>query len=143
MEGLQWRIGNATTVRIWGDRWLPKQPGRLILSPIQGLDQGSTVDALMTDGRWNRQLINSIFNPDQAQQILELPLNHRNPVNVLFWNGTRNGANILADAIANYAVLVQNQEMVWIEELLPDLDLVASSDVTLVFAPNDIFSLFL
>ncbi|KAK2653506.1 hypothetical protein Ddye_013362 [Dipteronia dyeriana] len=56
-RGSRWRIGRGDSVRVYGDRWVPRPPTFKIISPMQ-LDEHVTVDCLKTEfGGWNVELI--------------------------------------------------------------------------------------
>jgi hypothetical protein len=74
-EGLIWRIGNEERVRIWDDPWLPKgltrkpiTPRRAsILTRVNGLINPLT-------GDWDVELIQDNFLPEDAEEILRIPI---------------------------------------------------------------------
>lgn len=92
-EGLVWRVGNGSNVRIWKDRWLPSPNTFWVCSPPVGLDMNATVDALI-DGNtmgWNVPLLESTFTAEEVQVIQSIPLSCTNQEDVQIWRGTKNG----------------------------------------------------
>lgn len=69
-EGLIWRIGNVTNVRIWEDPWLPKGTTRKPVTP-KGATFLTRVNELIntTMGDWDRQLVQETFWPEDAEDI--------------------------------------------------------------------------
>lgn len=46
-KGAQWRIGDGHSVKIWGDRWIPKKNNPRIISPILHGQADSRVSCLI------------------------------------------------------------------------------------------------
>jgi hypothetical protein len=74
-EGIIWRIGNGSQVRIWEDPWLPfgitRQPATykddcplVLVSEL--IDEGTCT--------WKKELINQYFHPNDVKIILSIPL---------------------------------------------------------------------
>ncbi|CAL1372065.1 unnamed protein product [Linum trigynum] len=47
-DGLRWRIGNGSSLKIWGDKWLPNEGDNYITSRPMGLPVDSTVRELIS-----------------------------------------------------------------------------------------------
>jgi len=69
-----WRVGDGRLVNVWEDNWLPYQNGHKIWSSKPpNCDIMFVSDLIHHDIRcWNAPLINEIFLPFKAQQILQL-----------------------------------------------------------------------
>jgi hypothetical protein len=73
-NGLIWRIGDGTQVRIWEDPWIrygftrrPRTPRRgVLLSKVAELNDPNT-------GTWDTQLVRDIFWEEDATNILSIP----------------------------------------------------------------------
>jgi hypothetical protein len=74
-EGLIWRIGNGENVNIWEDPWIPKGLTRKPATP-RGANILSKVSELINPvtGEWDEQLIAKIFWPEDASEILRIPI---------------------------------------------------------------------
>ena len=74
-EGIIWRIGNGESVRIWEDPWLPKGLTRKLATPIR-INLLIKVSELINPitGVWDEQLICEIFWPEDANDILRIPI---------------------------------------------------------------------
>ncbi|XP_039037220.1 uncharacterized mitochondrial protein AtMg00310-like [Hibiscus syriacus] len=74
-NGMGWRIGTGLSVSIWNDFWLPGFSTRKVTStPSTQVELVS--DIISIDGRnWNRDLINSVFNDEDAKSILNITAN--------------------------------------------------------------------
>jgi hypothetical protein len=74
-EGIIWRIGNGENVRIWEDPWLPKGITRKPITP-RGASLLTKVNELinLVTGEWDEQLVNDSFWPQDAEEILWIPI---------------------------------------------------------------------
>lgn len=70
-RGYIWRVGDGSQINIWNDNWIPSSHNMKILTP-RGNILVSTVNELISpiDGRWDEQLIRSMFWPVDAHRIL-------------------------------------------------------------------------
>ena len=70
-EGLIWRIGNGTSVKIWGDKWLPMPSTYTVQSQPITLTREVKVSALIDEGTrwWNQTLLQENFNQKEVQLI--------------------------------------------------------------------------
>ena len=72
MEGWQW----GKKIRIWQDHWLPrKHPFLLFECPIVDYED-STVDVLIDphSRQWNKELVDGLFNEEEAELIKKISL---------------------------------------------------------------------
>jgi hypothetical protein len=92
-DGLVWRIGDGSNVKIWQDRWLPTPITYSVQSPPRVIPPDSLVSAIIDQEThtWNIELINSIFMPDEAKVIASIPLCSSLPLDKLVWQGTTDG----------------------------------------------------
>ena len=74
-EGIVWRIGDGSQVRLWNDPWLPRGTTRRPVT-AQGESDIEWVSELIdnTSMTWNRELIAELFHVDDAQTIMAIPL---------------------------------------------------------------------
>ena len=74
-EGIIWRIDNGESVRIWEDPWLPKELTRKPATP-KGTNLLIKVSELINPvtGVWDEQLIRETFWPEDANEILRIPI---------------------------------------------------------------------
>jgi hypothetical protein len=93
VEGLQWRVGDGQSIKIWGEKWLPIPSSYSVQSTPRSL----TVDCLVADlidhdlRKWNEGLIQAEFEEEEAKLISGIPLNPLLPKDKLIWRGTVNG----------------------------------------------------
>ena len=93
IQGSRWRVGNASLINIWTDRWLPSETNQKACSPRTILPVEATVvdlmDFLAPQPRWKDFLIDSIFFPFEASIIKAIPLSIRRPEDTLIWTKNR------------------------------------------------------
>ena len=80
--GSVWRVGDVMSIKIRGDKWLPRPHGSCIVLPISILSPNSMVSALIEDDShsWNLDLIQLEFLSHEARTILGIPLSiHNSP----------------------------------------------------------------
>jgi hypothetical protein len=76
-QRLIWRVGDEHSIKIWGDRWIPKPTSFMVQSPMMGTSftSDSTLDSLMDRkiGGWNVALLRSTFLAEEADVISKIP----------------------------------------------------------------------
>jgi hypothetical protein len=92
-EGAIWRIGNGDDVRVWGDKWLPTPTSHSVQSPRINWVEDMRVSSLINKDlkQWNSPLIASIFLPEEAEVITNIPLSQSLPRDWLIWRCTKDG----------------------------------------------------
>ncbi|KAG2540904.1 hypothetical protein PVAP13_9NG588514 [Panicum virgatum] len=90
-RGYIWRVGDDTQINIWEDRWIPGSHNLKVLTP-RGNIVISTVDELINpiDGRWDEEMIRSLFWPVDVHRILQIPI-YDGREDLIAWNQNRNG----------------------------------------------------
>jgi len=86
-----WRVGDGRLINVWEDNWLPYQNGHKIWShKPPNCDIMFVSDLIHHDIRcWNAPLINEIFLPFEAQQILQLPISFSQLQDEFVWGASR------------------------------------------------------
>ncbi|KAK3224166.1 hypothetical protein Dsin_011191 [Dipteronia sinensis] len=76
-KGLRWRVGDGTLIRIYKDKWIPRQSTFKILSqPLLGSE--ATVEQILSpSGGWNDALIAQSFTKDDVEAIQSIPIGSR------------------------------------------------------------------
>lgn len=89
-EGLLWRIGDGTQVKIWRDRWIPSTNSHIIQSPSHVLRHDAKVcEIIDADTKWwNIPLIEQIFPVEIVEQICSIPISPLEMQDRLVWAGT-------------------------------------------------------
>ena len=66
----------ANKIKIFGDRWLPREKPAKVISSLNSIPAEWTVSRLMDPcgARWNDQLMDAMFLPFEAQRIKGIPI---------------------------------------------------------------------
>nr|XP_027095012.1 uncharacterized protein LOC113715059 [Coffea arabica] len=73
-EGVLRRIGNGISTKIWEHKWIPQAPnGKPSTTKPQNC-KFETVQQLITNKRWNSNLVFRLFNKSDAMMILSIPV---------------------------------------------------------------------
>ncbi|KAF5458995.1 hypothetical protein F2P56_022987 [Juglans regia] len=93
-DGMVWRVGNGKSVRIWGDRWVPKPSSFCIQSPAKILSPNSRVCDLLIEGGqgWNVELVRAVLNQEEADLVCSIPVSLTCLPDRRMWFYTKNGA---------------------------------------------------
>ncbi|XP_061993546.1 uncharacterized protein LOC133711437 [Rosa rugosa] len=85
-ENSCWQIGNGEEVNIWSDCWISGlQAGRLSNNDSAMGEVSKVSDLISATGVWNDALIRRLFDREEAEIILNIPLSHRNILDRLVW----------------------------------------------------------
>uniref|UniRef100_A0A2N9G5C3 CCHC-type domain-containing protein n=1 Tax=Fagus sylvatica TaxID=28930 RepID=A0A2N9G5C3_FAGSY len=92
-DGLRWRVGNGTDIKIWKDAWLPTPTTFKVISPVNVSCSEASVDSLIDTNvmRWNLDKLKLLFLPRDVAIIKQIPLSVRRPRDKLIWTGTKSG----------------------------------------------------
>ncbi|XP_071917065.1 uncharacterized mitochondrial protein AtMg00310-like [Coffea arabica] len=103
-KGLWKRVGDGEQVNIWKDRWvLGSKSGKvsMICPPNCHLQ---TVDQLIQEGGWNKEILQQVFNQKDREQIANMPLSVFKRQDRFFWSFSKSG---IYTAKTGYANVVQ------------------------------------
>jgi hypothetical protein len=86
-------IGNGSSVRIWGDNWLPRSSPGQVISPRNYFPADAKVSSLIDLPRrkWKERVINHVFLPLEASLILGIPLSLQAAQDKIIWPHTPSG----------------------------------------------------
>ncbi|XP_071920705.1 uncharacterized protein [Coffea arabica] len=90
-DGIGRQIGNDRSTAIWKDRWVPNGMNGLIRL---ARPQNCIIDKvceLISNKRWNNNLIQSIFSREEAEQILMIPLSIQERQDRFVWMHSSSG----------------------------------------------------
>ena len=121
-QGSRWSVGKGTSIRIWGDKWLPCSTTYQVVSPRMFLNADTKVSELIDQdsSQWKAQVIDALFLPHEAECIKSIPLSIQPPEDRRIWAESANGvftvrsAYILAVNLsrsANYGVSSDDSQM--------------------------------
>ena len=83
MESGRWK----KKIRIWQDNWLPrKHPPHTLSCPLANFES-ATVDILIDprSRQWNGDMVDGLFNTEEAKIIKSIPLSQEAAEDILFW----------------------------------------------------------
>ena len=91
-SGMQWRIGDGSSIRVWGDSWLRDNMRPMLETPIIACRNGMKVNELFILGRkeWDMQRLSSLFTQD-VEEIMCIPLLGLNGDDQQLWRFTKDG----------------------------------------------------
>ncbi|XP_071901071.1 uncharacterized protein [Coffea arabica] len=73
-RGILKRVGSGKSIKIWMDQWIPNSPnGRPTTCKPDNWEE-QRAEELITNFRWNKNAIFRIFNKDDAENILKIPI---------------------------------------------------------------------
>lgn len=91
LHGGIWRIGEGSSVKVYGDPWVLGALPRHILSP-RVFDEDLLVPNIISPtGGWNVGLIHMGFLPDEAKFILNTPIDGIGKHDIFAWNFSNSG----------------------------------------------------
>ena len=92
-DGLRWKVGSGTQVKVWKDAWLPSPSTFKVLSPVSILSEDATVDSLIDNDKmcWDIEKLRSVFLSRDVEIIQQILLSRRRPSDRQIWTGTRSG----------------------------------------------------
>ncbi|XP_021734157.1 uncharacterized protein LOC110700882 [Chenopodium quinoa] len=100
VEGSSWLIGNGKSVRLWGDKWIPKLPGnRISCPPPQPELRNATVDGWIDPihRNWRVQELRNALSEIEVAAITKIRIPNHEQEDVLQWKHTKNGEfNVLS-----------------------------------------------
>jgi hypothetical protein len=105
-EGLIWRIGDGTKVKIWEDPWIRRGDTRRVITPRHGSILHKVADLInRITGNWDQELVNDIFNQEDSSLILAIPIFH--DMEVVAWHADPKGLFSVKSA---YAIAVKRRD---------------------------------
>ena len=93
LEGACWRVDNGKPIKISQHCWLPTKHPTKISSPILDSMEVAMVECLINQDyrTWNHEMIDGIFEPEEADLINKIPLVKTAATDSVFWPRVENG----------------------------------------------------
>ena len=88
-----WRVGNESSIKVVGDRWIPNHPTNKIIHPRHELVGDLTVSKLINLElyAWRSDMIMAMFHREGAEAICRIPLSRRFVPDSIIWLHNKNG----------------------------------------------------
>ncbi|GMI97004.1 hypothetical protein like AT4G29090 [Hibiscus trionum] len=91
-KGIRWKVGCGCLIDVWNDHWLPG-PYLKKVSSNQCPDVKWVADLIDSDaGCWKSDLVRAIFSPNEALEILSIPLSMGPQPDTKVWCGEKSGS---------------------------------------------------
>nr|KYP39960.1 Putative ribonuclease H protein At1g65750 family [Cajanus cajan] len=120
-QGVRWCIGNGSSINIWKDSWLRNSHSPYVTSTAPQGYESLTVHDLIdrTLHKWDSHRVQTLFNHQDAQSILSIPLLNPSRPDSLTWRLTTNGSysvrtayhHLMEHVISNNTLRVQGDWM--------------------------------
>jgi hypothetical protein len=91
-RGVIWRVGNGEKIQIWRDNWI-RRNGSLKITGKKKNTRIKRVKELFGNGTngWNEDLVNSLFYPHDAEEVLKIRVGPNQVQDSVAWNAEKNG----------------------------------------------------
>jgi hypothetical protein len=92
-EGILWKVGNGSKVKIWEDKWIPSTCSHKIQDPVRVLSKDAKVAEIISSelNWWNIPLIEHIFPAGTVERICSIPICPSSQEDQMIWAGTKSG----------------------------------------------------
>ncbi|XP_027099102.2 uncharacterized protein [Coffea arabica] len=92
LEGGLWkRVGDGTQINIWEDRWVIGSAIGRTSTTCPPNCHLHTVSQLISEGRWNEEILQQVFNREEREHIASIPLSVFKRQDRYFWNFAKSG----------------------------------------------------
>lgn len=94
------RVGNGRSIRVWGYKWLNMPSSYCAQSLVKILRSDARVGELIDHNRkwWNEELVNVIFDKEEAGKICSIPFNKVGSEDKLIWGPSKRGTFFVRSA---------------------------------------------
>ena len=91
-QGIIWRVGNGSQIRVWRDPWIPRDQSRRVISRKGSCRIRWVSELLDIDGRdWDVGKLVQIFNPVDVEEILKIKIPGRAVEDLIAWHPEKTG----------------------------------------------------
>uniref|UniRef100_A0A803PV25 Reverse transcriptase domain-containing protein n=1 Tax=Cannabis sativa TaxID=3483 RepID=A0A803PV25_CANSA len=89
--GYRWRIGNGNSVRVLDDPWLPRPVTFKIYDKPPLPDNLHVIDLKKGNGEWDEEFVRAVFNPTDAELILQMATSECDIEDKILWHYSKDG----------------------------------------------------
>lgn len=90
-KGARKAVGDGSTIRIWGDPWVPKLPMRVAIGEEIHEDQPTMVGELIENKTWKEEELRKMFSPWEVEAIMCIPVLLYDTQDCWTWEGSKDG----------------------------------------------------
>ncbi|KAL0320278.1 UNVERIFIED_CONTAM: putative mitochondrial protein [Sesamum radiatum] len=100
LSGCCWKIRSGTSVRVWGDNWLPKPPSFRVNASPWLLDSETRVSVLIDEASrsWKMELVTQVFEEEEAKLISSIALQQLHGPDTVIWHYSNKGTFSVSSA---------------------------------------------
>lgn len=93
LDGLKWRVGNGSQIKVWEDAWMPGEGTHIVPTPKPNSNLDLRVSELINHecGCWDNEALEVALTAEDRQTVLQLPLSSSLPRDSRFWWPERHG----------------------------------------------------
>ncbi|XP_056688734.1 uncharacterized protein [Spinacia oleracea] len=93
LDGMKWRVGNGSSIRVWDDSWLPSEGNTYV--PTPGIDSNPDMQVYelinFDEGGWDVAKVEATFNGDDCRAMLDIPISNFWPQDRRYWWSASDG----------------------------------------------------
>lgn len=99
-KGVRWKLGNGNRISVWKHPWIrSKESSYVQTTPKPDLEDLKVCSLFyQSSGNWHESIIHDIFNPVDAQNILNMAIFQTNNEDVPIWKLSRDGKYLVKSA---------------------------------------------
>ncbi|XP_073363229.1 uncharacterized protein [Aegilops tauschii subsp. strangulata] len=90
-KGIVWWVGDGQNIRIWRDRWVPREPSRQPVSQQGTCRLWRVAELLGPDGTWRMDLLRRYFLPADVDAIASIRTSSHVTDDIIAWAPEKNG----------------------------------------------------
>lgn len=110
-QGSIWRIGDGSSVKVWTDKWIPRQPTLPNNLPSYTVDPEMQVSELIVNGQWDKAKLVEMFPLNQVSNILTIAIIPPKQSNKLIWALEKNGMFSVKNTYLNDPLLTIRRDL--------------------------------
>lgn len=84
-RGVRKNVGDGQNIDIWKDNWIPDKENERITTRKPQNCQLIIVHELMKKGRWNEDLMRTLFNKEDCNEVRKIPISEYGAKDRLLW----------------------------------------------------------
>ncbi|MDV3193925.1 MAG: hypothetical protein Q8835_02560, partial [Sweet potato little leaf phytoplasma] len=110
MKGFRWRIGSGVGIDASSDPWIPREGSCKPIAPHPNTQNLTVANLIHRNGTWNEQMIRDLYIDQDANLIINIPLNPQQKEDIIIWQFDPKGIFSVKSAY-RLGMQSQNQSM--------------------------------